>query len=137
MRIREGGELDEPEKHVPSVLTDDVIYHNGGSSMGNIDPLRPTRYPLQPFDPLSSQKYYPQPGVGDDGPSAGEPTIRVIDSWRKLCVRPAELYLGSFTQNGKLSIFVSWDRNTYEDHVIEEWLKETKYGTHHYLCQPL
>ena len=33
---RGGGKLDEPEKHVPSVLTDDVIYHNGGSSMGNV-----------------------------------------------------------------------------------------------------
>lgn len=35
MKIHESGKLDEPEKHVPSVLTDDVIYHNGGSSMGN------------------------------------------------------------------------------------------------------
>ena len=35
-RIHEGGGLDEPEKHVPSVLTSDVIYHNGGSSMGNV-----------------------------------------------------------------------------------------------------
>lgn len=36
MKIREGGELDEPEKHVPTVLTNDVLYHNGGSSMGNV-----------------------------------------------------------------------------------------------------
>jgi len=36
MKIHEGGELDEPEKHVPSVLTDDVIYHSGGSSLGNV-----------------------------------------------------------------------------------------------------
>lgn len=154
MRIREGDQLDEPERLVPSVLTNDVICHNGGSSMGNvsidslwfnveaddgsnqIDSLRPTQYPLLPFNPLSSQKYYLQPKADEDL-SAGEPTIRVIDSWRKLCVRPAELYLGSFTQNRELSIFVSWDRNTYEDHVVEEWLKETTSGTHHYLCQSL
>jgi len=36
MEIHEGGELDEREKPVPSVLTDDVIYHNGGSSAGNV-----------------------------------------------------------------------------------------------------
>ena len=30
------GELGEPEKEVPSVLTDDVIYHNGGASLGNV-----------------------------------------------------------------------------------------------------
>ena len=153
-KIREGGELDEPEKHVPSVLTDEVIFHNGGSSMGNVsveslasnagaddrsyqvDLLRPTRYPLRPSDPLSSQKYYPQPKTDEDA-LADEPAIRVINSWRKLFTRPAELYLGSFTQNSELSIFISWDKNTYDDCVIEEWLKETKSGTHHYLCRPL
>jgi len=41
MRIHEGGELDEPERHVPSVLTDDIIYHNGGSSMGNVSIIEP------------------------------------------------------------------------------------------------
>ena len=153
-RVHEGGELDEPEKHVQSVLTDDVIYHNGGSSMGNvriiepltfstladdgsyqIDSLRPTEYPLHSSSPLSSQKYYPQPKADDD--RSTEPTIRVIDSWRRLCTRPAELYLGSFTQNKKLSVFVSWDGNTYEDSVVEEWLREVKFAIHHYLCQPL
>lgn len=136
MRIREGGELDEPEKHVSSVLTDDVIYHNGGVSMGNIDSMRPTKYPLHPFDPLSSQKYYPQLKVGEDL-LAGDTTIRVIDSWEKLCARPTELYLGSFTQNNKLNIFVSWDGNNYEDSVVEEWLKEVKLATLHYLSRAL
>jgi hypothetical protein len=36
IRIREGRGLDEPEEHVPSTLTDDIVYHNGGSSMGNV-----------------------------------------------------------------------------------------------------
>lgn len=48
-----------------------------------------------------------------------------------------ELYLGSFTQDKKLFVFVSWDGNTYEDSVVEEWLKEVKLAVHHYLCQPL
>lgn len=153
-RIGEGAELDEPERHVPSVLTDDLVYHHSGSSLGNvsteslafnikadhgprqIDPLRPTRYPLHPSNPLSSQKYYPQPTV-DEGLSASEPIIRVIDSWMKLCPRPGELYLGSITQNNRLSIYVSWDRNVYDDDLIEEWLNEIKSGTLHYLCQPL
>jgi len=45
-RICESGGLDEPEKPVPSVLTDDLIYHNGGSTMGNVstaEPLAPHR----------------------------------------------------------------------------------------------
>ena len=41
MRIRDGGGLDEPEKPVPSVLTDDIIYHNGGSTMGNVSIIEP------------------------------------------------------------------------------------------------
>jgi len=90
---------------------------------------------LHPFNPLSSQRYYSQPESDEDLPT--EPTIRVIDSWEKLCARPTELYLGSLTQDRKLSIFVSWDGNTYEDSVVEEWLKEVKFATHHYLCQPL
>lgn len=40
MRIHEGGELDEPEKDVASVLTNDTIYHNGGSSMGNVSTIQ-------------------------------------------------------------------------------------------------
>ena len=100
-----------------------------------IDPLRPTEYPLHPYSPLSSQKYYPQPKADED--LSAEPTIRVIDSWERLCPRPTELYLGSFTQDKKLSIFVSWDGNTYEDPVVEEWLEEVKLATRHYLCQPL
>ena len=98
--------------------------------------MRPTEYPLRPFNPLSSQKYYPQPRVGEDL-SAGGATIRVVDSWEKLCARPTELYLGSVTQNNKLIIFVSWDGNTYEEPVVEEWLKEVKLATHHYLSQAL
>jgi hypothetical protein len=154
MKIHEGGELDEPEKPVPSVLTNEVIFHNGGSSLGNvsvkslafsveadnrsyqIDPLRPTEYPLHPLNPLSSQKYYPQPKADEEVPT-DEPTIRVIASWRNIRARPTELYLGSHTHDNILSIFVSWDGNTYEDAVVEEWLKETKLATHHYLCQPL
>lgn len=36
MRIRGGEGLDEPEKDVPSVFTNDLIFHHGGSSMGNV-----------------------------------------------------------------------------------------------------
>jgi len=134
-RIHEGGELDESEKHVPSVLTNDIVYHNLASSMGNIDPLRPIEYPVHPFDPLSSQKYCPQPKADEE--LSTEPTIRVINSWERLCPRPTELYLCSVTQDKKLSVSVSWDGNTYEDSVVEEWLKEVKLAVHHYLCQPL
>ena len=44
MKIQEGGELDEPEKHVPSVLADDVICHNSESSMGNVSFIYPLAY---------------------------------------------------------------------------------------------
>jgi hypothetical protein len=51
-KIREGGELDEPETHVPSVLTDDVIYHNGGSSMGNASIISPLAFRVPADDVL-------------------------------------------------------------------------------------
>ena len=73
----------------------------------------------------------------DQGTPANEPTIRVIDSWEKIRPRPSELYLGSTTQDNQLSIHVTWDGNTYEDSVVEEWLEEIKLAGHHYLCQPL
>lgn len=105
--------------------------------MGNIDPLRPTEYPLLPSSPLSSYKYYYFWQMTGETRSVGEPTIRIIDSWEKLCPRPTELYLGSVTQNNKLTVYVSWDGNTYEDSIVEEWLKEVKLAIYHYLGEAL
>lgn len=75
--------------------------------------------------------------MADEGLPVREPTIRIIDSWERLCPRPTELYLGSFTQDNKLIIYVYWDGNTYEDSVVGEWLEEVKLAICHYLGRAL
>ena len=62
------------------------------------------------------------------------PTIEIVNSWNKLHVRGAELYLGAETKDQELSIFVSWDGNVYKDELVEEWLEEIRKATEYYLC---
>ena len=98
-----------------------------------IDPLRPTEYPLGPDNPLSSRKYYP--GSEDTPPEVpATPTVKIVKSWKKLSVRAAELYLGAETKDHELSIFVSWDGNVFKDELVEEWLEEIRKATEYYLC---
>lgn len=98
-----------------------------------IDPLRPTKYPLEPDNPLSSQRYNTDPqAVVSTIPVT--PKIKIVKSWRKLSVHAAELYLGAETKDQELSIFVSWDGNVFEDKLVEEWLEEIRSATEYYLC---
>jgi len=62
------------------------------------------------------------------------PTIKIVKSWGKLSVRPAELYLGAETKDQELSIYVSWDGNVFGDGLVEEWLEEIRKAAEHYLC---
>jgi len=102
------------------------------SHLLQIDPLRPTEYPLGPGNPFSSRKYYP--GSDRTLPEAPTtPTIKIIKSWKKLSVRVGELYLGAETKDHELSIFVSWDGNVFKDELVEEWLEEIRKATEYYL----
>jgi hypothetical protein len=62
------------------------------------------------------------------------PTIRIVKSWKKLSVHPAEFYLGAETKDQELSIYVSWDGKVFEDELVEEWLEEIRKATVYYLC---
>jgi hypothetical protein len=72
---------------------------------------------------LSSRKYYPE--CQEEGTEISTtPTIRIIKSWKKLSVHPAEFYLGAETKDQELSIYVSWDGKVFEDELVEEWLDQ-------------
>ncbi|KAF9651432.1 hypothetical protein BDM02DRAFT_3110474 [Thelephora ganbajun] len=132
-KLRAGEKLEEIEEPMLDFLADDYLHHNGGASLGNIDPLRPTKYPLGLGNLLSSRKYY----TGSEDALPETPTtltIEVVKSWKKLSVRAAELYLGAETKDQELSIFVSWDGNVFKDELVEEWLEEIKKATEYYLC---
>ena len=151
-KLQAGEKLEEVEEPILDFLSDDHLSHNGGASLGNagwtlcdyyaspflifllqIDPLRPTEYPLHFDNPLSSRKYFTK--LEDAPPEAPTTqTIEVITSWKKLSVRAAELYLGAETKDRELSIFVSWDGNVYEDELVKDWLEEIKKATEYYLC---
>jgi len=60
--------------------------------------------------------------------------MEIVQSWKKLSVRPAEVYLGAEMKDQELSIFVSWDGNVFEDELVEEWLEEIRKATEYYLC---
>ena len=97
-----------------------------------MDPLRPTEYPIGLDNPLSSQKYYT--GFEDALPQIPTtPTIEIVNSWKKLSVRPGELYLGAETKDQELSISVSWDGNVFKYELVEEWLEEIRKAILHYL----
>jgi len=93
--------------------------------------LRPTEYPLDPDNPLSSRKYHT--GL-KNAQIPTTPTIEIVNSWKKLSVRPGELYLGAETKDQELSISVSWDGNVFKDELVEEWLEEIKKAIVYYLC---
>lgn len=62
------------------------------------------------------------------------PAIKIVESWKKLSVRAAELYLGAETKDQELSMFVFWDGNVFEDELVKEWLEEIRKATEYYLC---
>lgn len=52
-----------------------------------------------------------------------------------LHVRPAELYLGALTSRGRMDMWVTYDRNVYEEGVAKEWLDEVRGAVLWYLGQ--
>ncbi|KAF7309981.1 hypothetical protein MIND_00370900 [Mycena indigotica] len=47
--------------------------------------------------------------------------------------RPGELYVGAKTIQGVTELWVFYDRNTYQEEVVHEWLDEICQGLAHYL----
>ena len=153
--LQAGEKLEEIEKPILDLPVNGYLFHNGGVSLGNvswticnyrlpflkvffflqIDPLRPTKFPLRLDDRLSSRKYFTSTGL-KDVPSEipTTPTIEIVKSWKELSVRTGELYLGAETKDQELSIWISWDGNVFEDGLVKEWLEEIGKATGYYLC---
>ena len=53
----------------------------------------------------------------------------------RLHTRPAELYLGALSSRGRLSMYVFYDGNVYEEEVVSEWLDEVRGAVLWYLGQ--
>lgn len=47
--------------------------------------------------------------------------------------RPGELYFGSATNGGRLSIYFFWDDNVYDAAMVEDWLDEIRKAVEYYL----
>ncbi|KAL1747558.1 hypothetical protein HDZ31DRAFT_31732 [Schizophyllum fasciatum] len=83
----------------------------GGSSMGNLESIVPLKYPT----------------------NASEPTVEILETLTRLRTRPTELYLGGDTFKGQLRLVLHYDRNVYEDALVQQWLDEVRNAVHWYL----
>ena len=50
--------------------------------------------------------------------------LRVVRTSEFLHLRPAEIYLGSFTWRGSLTFFYFADGNVYEEGAVKEWVED-------------
>jgi hypothetical protein len=76
--------------------------------------------------------------VGDTADHAStdsvlRPTLRLLSGRSVYRSRPGDLYLTAATTNGKLTFVVSYDRNAWDDQLVEEWLDEIRGAAVHYL----
>ena len=46
---------------------------------------------------------------------------------------PMEIHLKSSTFDNKLSMDIYWDKNTYDELIITEWMEDLMEATKHYL----
>ncbi|TFK76291.1 hypothetical protein BDN72DRAFT_755683 [Pluteus cervinus] len=87
---------------------------SGGSSVGNVDALLPPEY----------------------GSENGV-KIAFHPSATRLRCRPMELYLVTTTFRDKLQMYVFFDKDVYDQEVVEEWLEEIRAATLHYLGEDI
>ncbi|KAF8556519.1 hypothetical protein OG21DRAFT_1506449 [Imleria badia] len=118
------------------------VWAHGGSSLGNLDLMSPTEYPLPPAHPLSPYASVPHPvragyvtpsplPSGSDADTT--PRITVENARVHLHTRPAELYLGAVTSSGRMNLYVQYDGNVFEEGVVREWLDEVREAVLWYL----
>ena len=64
-----------------------------------------------------------------------ETLFKVVDIETLLHARPTDFYLSMYGISviDQLVIKVLWDRNTYDDDLMEEWLSEVHKAIHWYL----
>ncbi|KAG5635532.1 hypothetical protein H0H81_010944 [Sphagnurus paluster] len=100
-----------------SVTEQSPVSTHGGSSLGNMDKLIPSHYPLAT--------------EGEEERTV--PQLLLHKTQTRLHCRPAELYLGASTKRQQLHIHVFWDMNVYDEDVVKEWLEEVREATVVYL----
>jgi septum formation topological specificity factor MinE len=61
------------------------------------------------------------------------PTLRLLSSNVMYRSRPGDLYLTAATIKGRLTLVISYDRNAWDDVLVEEWLEEIRGAANHYL----
>lgn len=124
--------------------TDPPVFSFGGSSIGSVDTMLPSDYPLPSAHSLSPLNPLPLPlnaGRILDPPHPlpedvmhPTPVIHLRSMTINLRCRPGELYLGARTFKGSLTFFLFYDRNVFASNVVKEWMKEVRAATNWYLC---
>ncbi|KAJ7172399.1 hypothetical protein C8R46DRAFT_147195 [Mycena filopes] len=69
--------------------------------------------------------------------NAALPLIRIESHQQLLHCRTGELYLGSGISAGALYLLLFWDKNTFPQETVQEWVDETKSAMLWYLGQAL
>ncbi|KIJ69308.1 hypothetical protein HYDPIDRAFT_36382 [Hydnomerulius pinastri MD-312] len=138
--VEEGTAVDEGEALAATEIPGAVWAH-GGSSIGNMDEVSPTEYPLRSTNPISPRSNIPHPAkagyitLKKPDTSEDEPKIVIEYSRVHLHTRPAELYLGAATARKQLHLSVFYDGNVYEEAIVREWLDEVRDAVLWYLGQ--
>jgi len=112
-----------------------LTFAHGGSSMGNMDLILPSKYPLASNHPWASQsKAVIEPTSAKHTSAATHGSVHLLSSDLRLRCRPGEIYLGASTSNGKLHLKFFWDGNVFDDSTVKEWLDEVKGAVLWYLA---
>ncbi|KAK7020548.1 hypothetical protein R3P38DRAFT_2970116 [Favolaschia claudopus] len=61
------------------------------------------------------------------------PTIRLESFGTRLHCRTGELYLGAGGSSEQLRIILHWDKNVFQEHVVQEWVSEVVRAMQYYL----
>ncbi|KAG9311463.1 hypothetical protein JVU11DRAFT_8578 [Chiua virens] len=120
-----------------------IVWAHGGSSVGNVDSIFPSEYPLPSTNPLSPYSFATHPMkagyVTPPSPlqlapeASAAPKIVVENTRTRLHTRPSELYLGAASSRGRLNMYVFYDGNVFEEVAVREWLDEVKGAVLFYL----
>ncbi|KAG2357841.1 hypothetical protein BDR07DRAFT_1452931 [Suillus spraguei] len=125
LEMRDSVRPENDDKRV-SVQSLNPIYTQVGATLGNVDNLIPTTYPLPPEHYLS----------GRLSTDAKTPRLH-IEYWHPhLHTSPAEMYLGASTVRQQLQYFAYYDHRVFSEKIVVEWLSELKDATLWYLGQP-
>ncbi|KAF8440093.1 hypothetical protein L210DRAFT_2198980 [Boletus edulis BED1] len=135
------GTHNSDEDKVLAVTDNPTVWAHGGSSLGNVDLMSPSEYPLPPIHPLSpfcptphpAKAGYVTPPPPSDSEAETMAKIAVENLRVHLHTPPAELYLGANTSRGRMNMFVHYDGNVFEEGIVREWLDEVREAVLWYL----